>query len=269
MKDNLAEITPTKNYHTHLYRCKHAQGDVADYCQAALAAGLQVLGISDHTPLPDDRWSEVRMDMRELPLYCQSIDEARQRFSELSILKGMECDYDDSYLSFYRDELLGRFKLDYLIGAIHYIPHNGEWIGVYGKATDAATLKSYSRQVIKAMESGLFAFIAHPDLFANAYLKWDTESQACSRAILEAAAALKVPLEINGYGLRKPLIETPEGKRFMYPWERFWELAADYDIKVIINSDAHQPADVVSKMDEAAKIALKYSLTFADLMLNN
>ena len=49
-------MTITKNYHTHTYRCQHASGDVEDYCEAAVEQGLQVLGISDHTALPDDRW---------------------------------------------------------------------------------------------------------------------------------------------------------------------------------------------------------------------
>ena len=80
-----------------------------------------------------------------------------------------------------------------------------------------------------------------------------------------AAAALQVPLEINGYGLRKRKIDTPTGKRCMYPWLPFWELAGDYDIKIIVNSDAHRPEDVSSNMAEAAAIGKKFGLKFADL----
>ncbi|MDY6991099.1 MAG: histidinol-phosphatase [Pseudomonadota bacterium] len=256
----------TKNYHTHLYRCQHAQGDVADYCQAAIDAGLTVLGISDHVPFPDNRWSDTRMPLAELPAYCHSIDEARQHFAPLTVLKALECEYDKSVHTFLQEELLGRFQLDYLIGAIHFIPYQGDWIGVYQNTSNAQTLKIYTQLVIDAIDSGLFAFIAHPDLFANAYLKWDTEAQACCRAILEAAAATQIPLEINGYGLRKPYIHTAEaGWRPMYPWQRFWALAAEYEIKIIVNSDAHRPEDVCANMEEAADIALAYQLKFADL----
>ena len=38
------------NYHTHTYRCQHGKGDVEDYIQYALANGLTILGLSDHTP---------------------------------------------------------------------------------------------------------------------------------------------------------------------------------------------------------------------------
>ena len=97
----------TKNYHTHTYRCKHATGDVPDYCQAAVEQGLTVLGISDHAALPDDRWPGVRMSMLELPEYCGAIDAARQAFPTLTLLKGMECEFAPEYASHLEDTLLG------------------------------------------------------------------------------------------------------------------------------------------------------------------
>jgi len=29
------------NFHTHTFRCKHAKGDVADYCEMAIARGMK------------------------------------------------------------------------------------------------------------------------------------------------------------------------------------------------------------------------------------
>ena len=160
-------ISLTKNYHTHTYRCQHATGDVADYCQAALKQGLTVLGMSDHTALPDNRWAGVRMDFQELSGYCRAIDEARESFPNLTILKGAECELSDEYLAFYQETLLGEYQFDYLVGAAHYFPLNGEWIGAYGGADTATGLRAYADYFIKSMESGLFAFMAHPDLFGN------------------------------------------------------------------------------------------------------
>ncbi|MCK5198693.1 MAG: hypothetical protein KAR21_10100, partial [Spirochaetales bacterium] len=68
------------NFHSHTWRCKHATGTVKDYVDAAISAvgatgrspllhESPILGISDHTPLPDNRWSHVRMDMSELDAY--------------------------------------------------------------------------------------------------------------------------------------------------------------------------------------------------------
>ena len=79
------------NFHTHTFRCKHAKGDVDDYCRRALELGMETLGFSDHTALPDDRWLVARMPYAELDNYVAAIDRGRVDFPKLKILKGMEC----------------------------------------------------------------------------------------------------------------------------------------------------------------------------------
>ncbi len=251
------------NLHTHTYRCKHASGDVIDYGRAALSAGLDVLGMSDHTPLPDQRWLHVRMEWSEMLSYCRAIDQARCDLPELTILKGMECEFAPEYVSFYQDILLGELGFDYLIGGAHFVPYQGEWINVFGGINTLDTLRAYADYCVATMEAGLFAFLAHPDLFANSYPCWDADAAACSRDILQAAETLNVPLEINGYGLRKPPIVILDGLRPMYPWPPFWELAAEYRVRVLVNSDAHRPQDIVADIGEGRSIAERYGLTLA------
>jgi len=243
-------MTITKNYHTHTWRCKHATQDVSAYCQAAIDAGITVLGISDHTALPDNRWPHIRMDIEELPAYCAAVDKAAEDHPQLKVLKSAECEYAPEYDAFFRDTLLGELQFDYLVGAAHF---------------SLPALQAYSRYFIESMESGLFAFMAHPDLFGNAYLSWDENTIAASNEIFTAAAELKMPLEINGYGLRKPKIETRDGMRCMYPWLPFWELAASHEVLFIVNSDAHHPEDVNANLDEAAAIGNNLGMTMADL----
>ncbi len=255
----------TTNYHTHTFRCKHAEGTASDYALAAREHGLKVLGISDHTPLPDGRWPEIRMEMSELSAYVGEIEQAREDVPDLMILKAMECEYEYEYHRFYRDELLGRLGFDYLIGGSHWFTKRGRQHSVYQGVLNASDLHDYADQIIASMESGLFAFIAHPDLFANSCDRWNQETEKCSRAILEAAQSLGVPLEINGCGLRKRKVSTSEGVRAPYPWRPFWETAASYDITVVINSDAHRPEDIISRMDEGMAIANDYGLKIADL----
>jgi histidinol-phosphatase (PHP family) len=251
--------------HTHTYRCKHAAGNVDDYCQAAISRGMTVLGFSDHTALPDNRWPGIRMHFSELRAYNRDIDRARETFPELTILKGMECECAAEYVTYYRDTLLGELGFDYLVGAAHCFPYRGEWVNVYGGTRDAPTLRAYADCLIDSMASGLFAFIAHPDLFGNAYLRWDANASACARDILQAAETLRIPLEINGYGLRKPKIDTLEGRRRKYPWLPFWELAAEYAVSVIVNSDAHRPEDVAANMAEGLALAKTCHLSLANL----
>ena len=247
------------NYHTHTWRCKHAEGTVSEYAQEAGNADIKILGMSDHTPLPDGRWNFVRMDLDELEPYLEEIKIAAEAVPEVTILKGLECDWADEYRNFYIEELLGKRDLDYLIGSVHWFPHHGEWLSL-GEIDTVRRLSSYGRHIVKAMESGLFSFIAHPDAFGIGYGPWDDNARACSRDIVTAAKELGVILEINGYGLRKPEITTEEGTRRMYPLRGFWEKAGEAGITAICNSDAHRPEDVAASLDETGNIAKDFGV---------
>ncbi len=256
-----------KNYHTHTYRCKHASGTIYQYIESAIEKGLTVLGISDHTPLPDNKWPEVRMSMDELNNYNEVLNNAKKDFKDITILKGMECEYSKEYKNFYLDELIGKYKMEYLVGGGHYFPYKNKWFSVYGKGMDKKQLFAYTDYIIESIESKIYLFIAHPDLFGNNYLKWDENTISCSKNILKAAEVYKIPLEINGYAFRKPKIDTPDGKRFLYPLTKFWEIAANYNIEVVINSDAHRPQDIISNMEDAFDISKTFNLKIADFSM--
>ncbi|MED5408308.1 MAG: hypothetical protein VYD25_11220, partial [Pseudomonadota bacterium] len=88
---------------------------------------------------------------------------------------------------------------------------------------------------------------------------------ACSQDILAAAESSAMPLEVNGSGFRKPAARTSSGSRPQYPWLPFWELAGDYDISVVCNSDAHRPEDALANLDDALAVAHQFDLSLADL----
>jgi len=119
------------------------------------------------------------------------------------------------------------------------------------------------------MRTGLFSFIAHPDGFGAGYKEWDKNSEACAIDIFTAAEELSVPLEINGYGLRKNKIKTIEGERSVYPLLKFWELASEFNIKAICNSDAHRPEDVNASIEECTEIADRFNIKLIDNISNN
>ncbi|HBG09273.1 MAG: histidinol-phosphatase [Limnochordia bacterium] len=254
-----------KNYHTHTFRCKHAVGEVDDYVQAAAARGLSVLGFADHTALPDNRWLFMRMSRAELPGYVRAMEEAQRSCSELVILKGMECEWAPEYHGFFQDVLLGQYALDYLVLGSHFFPHGGEWLSSHLDVYDAERLSAYTKHLIKSMQSGLFAFVAHPDLYGLTYMEWDENAAAAARDILSAAKELNLPLEINGNGLMSRVVETAQGSRTAYPWLPFWELAAEYGVSVVVNSDAHRPSLVDQGLREGLRIAETLGLPLADL----
>jgi histidinol-phosphatase (PHP family) len=253
------------NYHTHTYRCGHASGDAPDYARIAAASGMQVLGFSDHTPLPDGRWQGWRMLLAQIDEYEAAVREAAVSQPDLTVLLGMECEWTPEFRSFLEDELLGRRGYDYLIGACHLTELGGEWIGSFDRIGSPAGLRAYAEQCIRTMESGLFAFIAHPDVFGACNRAWTADTAACARDICAASARLGVPLEINGLGFRKGPIDTDEGRRPAYPWSPFWEIAAEHGVRVVLSSDAHHPRDVAASYDDVAGIRDRFGLVEADL----
>lgn len=253
-------IKQTYNLHTHTYRCKHAEGDVMEYAEIAAAGGARLLGMTEHPPLlPEDIWTPFRMEASQLDDYFEAIAQAGEHFPDLKILAGFEMDLYPRYKSYYEDTFLHRKEIDYLIGGVHWIEYQDEWVWIQ-KAETAGHLREYFNELLALMESGKFSFLSHPDSWALGYLKWDDNAKSVSRDILAAAEEFKTPLEINGYGLRRPDIETPDGPRKGYPLINFWEMAADYDITVVFNSDAHRPEDVMANLDGCREIAERFGL---------
>jgi len=275
IKDNNTQIGKTiwvpatqVNLHTHSRYCGHGTGEVADYVVSARKNGLEVLGFSEHCPVPDNRWKPTRMVYSQLPAYFSDVERAREK-AGMVVLKGAECDYLPCYRSYYEDELLHRYKCDYLIGSIHFIdmPDRKD-VRVHYAPISAKELAQYTKQYIDLLESGLFLFGAHPDVCGCSYLEWDREMEACSRAILEVAADLKIPLEINGNGFRRARVQTSKGLVHPYPLEPFWQLAAEYGITVVVNSDAHAAQDVVASFDDCLALAQNCGLKVAGLEIS-
>ncbi|MDT8447748.1 MAG: histidinol-phosphatase [bacterium] len=252
-----------QNLHTHTSLCHHAVGKPVDMAKVAVAAGATCLGISDHAALPDDRWLDVRMEYAQLPLYEQWIEEARQAYPQLNLLKGFEAEGDPALFGYYRDLLEGR-GFDYLVGAGHYLSLEGQWRSSFSYLQDGPSLKNYVKQLVGMMESGLFAFIAHPDLFGCGFSAWNADLAAASADIAQVSKALGVPLEINGNGWRKLPVSGAEGPRAPYPWVPFWEVCASHQAPVVVNSDAHRPEELFHGIERGRQLASQLGLPLWD-----
>jgi len=251
------------NLHTHTMRCKHASGQPEDYCREALKQGISVLGFSDHAPFPDGRLGGSRMFFHELTDYAADVDAVRDFDPGLTVLKGLEVDYYDSVgRAFYEDAYLGVCGCDYMVAGTHLLePYRQEldlWHdeNVFGDAE----VRIYIEAHLMAIRTGMFDFFAHPDAFARCTPYWTDEIRAVCADFVDAAIAYDMPLEINAYGMRKPPMNMPEGKRAQYPWRPFWELVAEKGGKVVVSSDAHRPVDVWNNTDDTLKLAQELGL---------
>lgn len=257
-------MTPiTHNLHTHTWRCKHASGTEDQLAREALSRGLKHLGLSDHTPLPDGWFEHIRMPMQLLPDYVACVNRAKADHPGLNIYLGLECDYFAQYEGFFQQELRGRYAMDYLIGSIHGFPLRGERVYTQRTPMDTAALRAYADHMIRAMDSGLFDFIAHPDLFSATLSRWDDNIKACCRDILSAAQAIRIPLEINVSGWLKQRLNPGRFIPFNYPHPSFWELAADYRTAVVITSDCHSVDGLTADLEAGYKLAEAFDLPLA------
>lgn len=227
------------NYHTHTYRCGHA--DVLpdeDYVKQAIHSGFKVLGFADHTPWPYRKGNPdpgIRMKIEMLPGYMESIRELQQRYrDQIHVYLGLECEYYPEYLPWLRGI---REHMDYLILGNHWPLNDENGEKHFANATNPEELEQYYQFTMEAMQTGLFSYIAHPDICLSSYQKFDNCCIDGSYKLCREAKRLDMPLEYNLYGIEKANIAGFRG--LGYPCKQFWEVAKDVGCKVIIGYDAH------------------------------
>ena len=227
------------NYHTHTKRCKHAGGSDEEYIESAIKSGFQELGFADHTPWPFDSsyTSSMRMDIEQLDDYVNHLQILKQKYvNQISIKIGLECEYFEEYIPWLR-HIIEEYKVDYVIFGNHFSSNEQKNVG-YGKMkTDETALELYLNTAIKAIESKLFAYFAHPDIFIRGYGKFDDVCERISRQICEKAKEYDLILEFN----ISNYICEPDSKHYLYPCLDFWKIVSELGCRCIIGYDAHQP----------------------------
>lgn len=221
------------NLHTHSFYCGHGEGEIKDYANYADLKHFDILGFSEHCPFPDDRFKSTRMAYKDIGTYLSDIDKARDSH-KATILKGFECDYFPKYKSYFEDL---KESVDYLIAGTHFMISDDGIFNPFDGSMRKKDLFIYADSTIKAMESGLFSFYCHPDVFLSHY-PFDEDAKAVSKDIITLAKELDMPLEVNANGIAKADSEHIDFYR--YPRKEFFELVKEYGVKCVKNSDAHK-----------------------------
>lgn len=245
------------NYHTHTWRCNHAIGTEDSYVRSAIDAGLVLLGFSDHAPycFPNGYSSGFRMEMDQLPDYSATVNRLKAAYqSSIDIFLGLEMEYYPSLFS-QMLPVLQEQGIQYLLLGQHFV---GDEIGqpYCGRPTaDETLLSRYCAQVMDAMQTGCFTYLAHPDL-----LHYTGSSRVYTqhmRRLCQEAKSCGMPLELNLLGLR-------ENRH--YPDSRFWAVAGEEGCSVILGCDAHSPDALLCADAErqAKELVRTYGLKLLD-----
>ena len=156
------------NLHTHTYRCHHAKGTDEEYVIKAIENGYDLIGFSDHAPylFPNGYVSSFRMLPSDAQNHADSIKELREKYKgKIDIKLGFELEYYPRLID--REiEFLKSLDYDYLILGQHYVDNEYEDYAIYSDSPtkSPAVLDKYISQVILGAKSGLFTYIAQPDL---------------------------------------------------------------------------------------------------------
>ncbi len=213
------------NYHSHTKWCRHGEGEVEEIVLKAIDKGYNEFAISEHVPYPIDLNYRIKLD--EMDEFISQIDDIKDKYKDkIKILKGLECEYYPEYHNHYID-LKQKYDLDFLSLGQHFEDISME--NCFFNVSSDEDIITYEKKLMAGIDSNLFDFIVHPDLFLNSY-SFTKQAIKTSRNILEKCQKLNLPLEINANGIR-----YNRG----YPSRDFWELSKDYNITTIINSDCH------------------------------
>ena len=245
------------NYHTHTFRCKHARGEDREYVEAAIRAGMKVIGFSDHCPwvFDDGFVSGTRMIPEDLDGYFSSIMALKKEYvNDLAIYAGFEAEYIPELMEA-QNELLKGYPVDYMILGEHFISREPYSTYTGFPTNDEAFLVKYVDLVIEGLETGKYLFVAHPDL-----LNYIGSNEIYERHMLRLCLYLKeknIPVEINLLGW----IE----KRH-YPSERFLKIAQKAGNSAIVSADAHFPErlECLDEQEACRMLAKKYDLLLVE-----
>jgi len=245
------------DYHMHTPLCRHADGWPIEYAARAQELGIKEIGFSDHAPFREER-DDWRMLAEELPRYANEVDQARQAYPELTIRLGLEVDFltgEEEWIG----ELSETLPYDYLIGSVHYLApdwdfDNPKWIGRFEEQPVADVWRLYWQTYEKAIRSGLFDIMGHPDLVKKFGHRPDGDLRRYYEPAIEAMTAMDCAYEINTAGLRKAAAER-------YPHDDFVRLACAAGVPLTFGSDAHAPSEVGAGFKEAVSAAIEAGYT--------
>ena len=233
------------DYHIHTSLCGHAKGEMREYVEAAIEAGIEKMGFSDHTPLYhlplQLRDPGLAMDEAQMAGYVDSVMALKEEYQgQIQIALGFEADYIPGYEE-ELERILNLFPVDYIYGSIHFL---GDWAfdSPYQreryKRWDPDTLYDlYFKTLCEAAKSGFFDILAHPDLIKK-FDYWpqgplEPRWQRAAEAFKEGGVAI----ELNSSGWHREVGQA-------YPHPSFLEHCFAAGVPATFGSDAHSPGEV-------------------------
>lgn len=235
------------DYHIHTRRCGHAEGEMNEYVEQAYKLGLAEIAFTDHIPIQHPVLEEHCMDRNELDGYVDEVLGLRKSWDgDIIIRLGLEADFAEGYEEYVQD-ILDAYPFDLVLGSVHTMDgwgvDNEDYISRFEQGNVEEIFYAYFTHVEKAVRTGMFDVMAHPDLIKKfAYFPEIDDYSDLYVGALDAIAGMGVAMEVNSSGFRKPAGEQ-------YPDKTFISEAVRRGVKCVTGSDAHAPGEVGMDFD--------------------
>ena len=263
------------NYHSHCSFCD-GRAPFEEFVKEAITQGFYSYGVSSHAPLPfPTRWT---MEWGQMEAYLDEFKNLRSKYAdEIELYVGLEIDYlneesNPSVASF------TELPLDYRIGSVHLLyDAAGEVVdidcspAVFKERVDRhfngdvlRVVRMYFDRLFRMVELGGFDILGHADKMhynASCYhpgLLDEPWYEALMKDYFSLVASRGYLVEIN--------TKAYDSLGTFYPNSRYWELMKEYQIKVLVNSDAHYPERInAGRMEALRLLQAKGFATVAEL----
>ena len=263
------------NYHSHCSFCD-GRAPLEEFVKEAISQGFYSYGVSSHAPLPfPTQWT---MEWGQMEAYFDEFKNLRSKYAdEIELYVGLEIDYlneesNPSVASF------TELPLDYRIGSVHLLyDAAGEVVdidcspAVFKERVDRhfngdvlRVVRMYFDRLFRMVELGGFDILGHADKMhynASCYhpgLLDEPWYEALMKDYFSLVASRGYLVEIN--------TKAYDSLGTFYPNSRYWELMKEYQIKVLVNSDAHYPERInAGRMEALRLLQAKGFATVAEL----
>lgn len=248
------------DYHVHTDFSIDSDEPMERQCQAAIAAGITELAITEH--VDHDECDRKSRELYDYQAFCDAIERCREEFGdELTILRGAEIDWNHSIKTEVED-FLARTEFDFIIGSVHNLDHR--YVGfdtVESFGGFFSMYDSYYDEVEGLVETGFPSVIGHLDLPRRYHGRspLDVDPQYFEgrlRGIFSKAAQNQVGFEINTSGIRRG-----NGVTFPEAHVLSWYVEAGGEV-VTIGSDSHRASDTGDSINKAESDLIAAGITW-------
>lgn len=239
------------DFHTHHSRCGHARGTIRDYIEAAIEKGLDMIGISDHSPYfasEEDRlYPTIAMAKSTFPEYIDEVLQLKREYEgKIEVLLGVESDFFPKDVEIYRKQY-ERYPFDYIIGSVHYVDgisifKKDRWEGLTEKER-VQTKEEYYQLIEQSAKSGMFQILGHIDAMKGFYPDFTAIQTEAVDHTLKVIAEHEIAVEINTSGKTKDC-------GGWYPADDILERLLHFGGTVTFGSDAHDPYRVGDEFEQ-------------------